>query len=109
MFIVTNTIRVQKGSISTVVAKFQQHGPSNVAGIDGFLDLELWTTEKEDHDELVVVSKWTDKAAQKAWLKTDAFKRAHGRTPETRDEKPSKTGVILGNDVQEYERAELVQ
>lgn len=103
MFIVTNTIRTEKEATATVIEKFAGgHAAASVANIKGFLGFELWEKESNlEYDEIVVVSKWVEKANQKAWLKTEGFKKAHGRTDDTRAEKPKNVGII-SNEIEEF-------
>lgn len=107
MFIVTNTIKTEKAATAQVIARFAGgHATASITDIQGFLGFELWEkeTENTEYDEIVVVSKWETKADQKAWLKTEGFKKAHGRTDDTRAEKPKHTGII-GNEIAEYTTA----
>lgn len=103
MFIVTNTIRTEKDATAKVIEKFAGgHAIASITDIKGFLGFELWEKESTlEYDEIVVVSKWEEKADQKAWLKTDGFKKAHGRTEDTRHEKPTNIGIIE-NRIDEY-------
>ncbi|MBP1043215.1 antibiotic biosynthesis monooxygenase [Vagococcus sp. BWB3-3] len=103
MFIVTNTIRTEKPATAKIIEKFAGgHATASVTNIKGFLGFELWQKEAAlDYDEIVVVSKWVEKADQKAWLKSEGFKKAHGRTDETRHEKPKTIGII-SNEIEEF-------
>lgn len=103
MFIVTNTIRTEKQATANVIEKFAGgHATASITNIKGFLGFELWEKETElEYDEIVVVSKWVEKADQKAWLKTEGFKKAHGRTEETRAAKPQNIGII-SNEIEEF-------
>lgn len=97
MFIVTNTIQTEKAATAKVIERFAGgHAQASITNIAGFLGFELWQNDgsQSDYDEIVVVSKWENKASQKAWLKTEGFKKAHGRTEDTRDGKPENIGVI---------------
>ncbi|EUJ26363.1 heme-degrading monooxygenase IsdG [Listeria floridensis FSL S10-1187] len=109
MIIVTNTIRVEKGELEHVVKQFTGIDGSgeptrHIAEVEGFLGFELWQKKLEDadHDELVVTSKWESEEAQRAWLKSDSFKKAHGRTKNSREQQRDRRG-ILGNQIAQYE------
>ena len=45
---------------------------------DGFVDLQVWQSDR-DAGELVMVSRWRDRAAFKAYMRSDAHRVSHGR------------------------------
>jgi len=45
---------------------------------DGFVDLQVWQSDR-DPGELVMVSRWRDRAAFKAYMKSDAHRTSHDR------------------------------
>src|SRR3954468_18754817 len=45
---------------------------------DGFVDLQVWQSDRDD-GELVMVSRWRDRAAFKAYMKSDAHRVSHER------------------------------
>ena len=49
-----------------------------VDGWDGFVDLQVWQSDR-DPSELVMVSRWRDRAAFKAYMKSDDHRRSHDR------------------------------
>lgn len=105
MFIVTNTIKIEKEHVDQVVTRFNGgHAQASIAGIEGFLGFELWRKKDThpDYSEVVVTSRWDNEANQKAWLKTDGFKKAHGRTADTREQHAHRTGII-SNEIAEFE------
>lgn len=107
MFIVTNTIKTEKEATNHVISRFSGgHATASITNIPGFLGFEVWhkDLDQPDFDEIVVVSKWERKEDQKAWLKTEGFKKAHGRTEDTRHEKPKHSGVI-SNEIAEFNSA----
>ncbi|MCO6018951.1 MULTISPECIES: antibiotic biosynthesis monooxygenase [Carnobacterium] len=104
MFIVTNTIQTEKDATDKVIEKFMGHGKVSTQGVKGFLGLELLQTRTTgEFDELVVLSRWETESDQKEWVKSEAFKKAHGRTEETRHEKPKNIGII-SNEIKEYDQ-----
>ncbi|WP_439443068.1 heme oxygenase IsdG [Listeria aquatica] len=115
MIIVTNTIRVEKGSLEHVVRQFtgsdSGHGGAaqHIQNVNGFLGFELWETDlpDADYEELTVMSKWESAAAQQAWVKSDAFKKAHGRTKDSREQKRDRKG-ILENKITQYQVRHVV-
>ena len=44
----------------------------------GFLDLEVWQSDR-DPTELVMVSRWSDRASFKSYMKSEAHRISHGR------------------------------
>ncbi|WP_099224550.1 heme oxygenase IsdG [Listeria costaricensis] len=109
MIIVTNTIKVEKGYAAHVIKQFAGHAGDGaptrqIADVDGFLGFELWQTHlpEADYEEVVVTSKWVSEAAQKAWVKSDSFKQAHGRTKDSRDQQRDRKG-ILSSTITQYE------
>jgi heme-degrading monooxygenase HmoA len=45
---------------------------------DGFVDLQVWQSDR-DAGELVMVSRWRDRAAFKAYMRSADHRRSHGR------------------------------
>jgi heme-degrading monooxygenase HmoA len=45
---------------------------------DGFIDLQVWQSDR-DAGEILMVSRWRDRDAFKAYMKSDAHKRSHER------------------------------
>jgi len=45
---------------------------------DGFLDLQVWQSDR-DPGEILMVSRWRDRDAFKAYMKSEAHKLSHGR------------------------------
>ncbi|MHC5251108.1 heme oxygenase IsdG [Listeria kieliensis] len=115
MIIVTNTIRVEKGALEHVVHQFtgsdggHDGAAQHIQNVDGFLGFELWETDlpDADYEELTVMSKWESAAAQQAWVKSEAFKKAHGRTKDSREQKRDRKG-ILENKITQYQVRHVV-
>ena len=49
-----------------------------VDGADGFLGLEVWRSDR-DVGEVVMVSRWQSRAAFTAYMRSDAHRVSHGR------------------------------
>ena len=49
-----------------------------VDGRDGFVDLEVWQSER-DPGEILMVSRWRDRDAFKAYMRSDDHRRSHDR------------------------------
>ena len=47
---------------------------------DGFVDLQVWQSDR-DAGELIMVSRWRDRAAFTAYMRSDDHKTSHGRIP----------------------------
>ena len=45
---------------------------------DGFLDLQVWQSDR-DATELIMVSRWRDRAAFRAYMKSEAHRVSHDR------------------------------
>lgn len=45
---------------------------------DGFLDLQVWQSDR-DATELIMVSRWRDRAAFRAYMRSEAHKISHDR------------------------------
>lgn len=109
MIVVTNTIKVEKGFADQVIERFTgklgDGAPTkDIAEVPGFLGFELWKNNDPalDYEEVVVTSKWENDEAQRNWVKSEAFKRAHGRSKEVKQQKEQRKG-IHGNHVTRYE------
>ena len=49
-----------------------------VDGADGFVDLQVWQSDR-DPCELVMVSRWRDRAAFTRYMRSDAHRASHDR------------------------------
>jgi heme-degrading monooxygenase HmoA len=47
---------------------------------DGFVDLEVWRSDKSP-DELIMVSRWRDRDAFSRYMKSEAHRLSHERIP----------------------------
>lgn len=108
MIIVTNTIKVEKGAAEHVIRQFtgengDGHPTKDIAEVEGFLGFELWHSqpEDEDYEEVVVTSKWESEEAQRNWVKSDSFKKAHGRTKDSRAQREDRKGIV-GNEIARF-------
>jgi len=45
---------------------------------DGFVDLQVWQSDR-DAGEILMVSRWRDRAAFTAYMRSDEHKASHGR------------------------------
>ena len=59
-------------------------GRHKVDDADGFVDLEVWQSDR-DHGELLMVSRWRDRAAFTAYMRSADHRASHDRIdPELR-------------------------
>ena len=70
-------LRVPEERAPELVAAFRRRAHL-VDAADGFVDLQVWQSDR-DPGELVMVSRWRDRAAFKAYMKSDAHRVSHDR------------------------------
>ncbi|HLR10970.1 MAG TPA: heme oxygenase [Sporosarcina sp.] len=76
MYIVSNTAIVTKGEGHQLIGRFNKVG--EVEKMEGFLGLEVFEGQRlKDHDEVTIMTRWTDEDSFKKWTQSDAFKAAH--------------------------------
>lgn len=51
-----------------------------VEGADGFVDLQVWQSDR-DPGEILMVSRWRDRAAFTAYMRSEAHRISHDRIP----------------------------
>ena len=74
-------LRVQPDSSDELVAAFRNRLHA-VDSYDGFLGLEVWRSDR-DVGEVLMVSRWRDRSAFKAYMKSSDHQRSHERIPES--------------------------
>ena len=52
---------------------------------DGFVDLQVWQSDR-DASELMMVSRWRDRAAFTAYMRSQDHKTSHARIPKELDD-----------------------
>jgi heme oxygenase (mycobilin-producing) len=77
MYVSLSRLRVGDGRADELVTAFRGRAHL-VDDADGFVDLEVWRSDR-DPRELVMVSRWRDRAAFTAYMKSDAHRASHGR------------------------------
>ena len=70
-------LRVPEDRARELVAAFRRRARL-VEEADGFIDLQVWQSDS-DAGELVMVSRWRDRAAFKAYMKSEAHRVSHER------------------------------
>jgi heme-degrading monooxygenase HmoA len=76
MIAVINRLPVKEGMADLVVERFA-NGQGFVQDFPGFISMEV--LRSDDADEVMVITRWRDKAAFDSWVHSDEFKMAHGR------------------------------
>jgi heme oxygenase (staphylobilin-producing) len=69
-----NSLPVKEGAADEIVDRFAE----SRGHVQGFLSMEVLKSDAED--EVLVVTRWRDRESFEAWVHSDAFSRAHGRS-----------------------------
>ena len=77
MYVSLSRLRVEDGRATVLVAAFRRRAHL-VDEADGFVDLQVWQSDR-DACELVMVSRWRDRASFSAYMKSDAHRASHDR------------------------------
>jgi heme oxygenase (staphylobilin-producing) len=72
-----NSLPVKEGAADEIVDRFAE-SRGHVQGFPGYVSMEV--LKSEAGDEVLVVTRWRDRESFKAWVHSDAFSRAHGRS-----------------------------
>ena len=84
MYVSLSRLRVPDARAPELVAAFRRRAHL-VDGADGFVDLQVWQSDR-DPGELVMVSRWRDRNAFKAYMKSEAHRISHDRIDPGLDE-----------------------
>jgi heme-degrading monooxygenase HmoA len=76
MIAIINRLPVKEGAAGQVAERFA-NSRGHVQGFPGFVSMEVLRSEGED--EVLVITRWQDRAAFDSWVASDEFKKAHGR------------------------------
>jgi heme-degrading monooxygenase HmoA len=77
VYVSLSRLRVEEQRAPELVAAFRRRAHL-VDHADGFVDLQVWQSDR-DPAELVMVSRWRDRAAFKAYMKSEAHRISHDR------------------------------
>ncbi len=77
MYVSLSRLRVPGERAGELVAAFRRRAHL-VDEADGFVDLQVWQSDR-DAGELVMVSRWRDRDAFKAYMKSEAHRTSHER------------------------------
>jgi len=72
-----NSLPVKIGAADEIVERFTA-SRGHVQGFPGFVSMEVLKSDAED--EVLVVTRWRDRGSFEAWVRSDAFSKAHGRS-----------------------------
>jgi heme-degrading monooxygenase HmoA len=79
VYVSLSRLRVAPQRADDLVAAFRRRAHL-VDNAEGFLDLEVWRSDR-DADELVMVSRWRDRACFQRYMKSEAHALSHERIP----------------------------
>jgi heme oxygenase (mycobilin-producing) len=77
MYVSLSRLRVPGERAAELVSAFRRRAHL-VDDADGFVDLQVWQSDR-DPGELVMVSRWRDRDAFKAYMKSEQHRVSHDR------------------------------
>lgn len=77
MYVSVSRLRVDPERSDELVAAFRERA-GLVESHDGFLDLQVWRSDK-DATEVLMVSRWRDREAFRSYMRSADHKVSHGR------------------------------
>jgi heme-degrading monooxygenase HmoA len=77
VYVSLSRLRVEAERAAELVAAFRRRAHL-VDAADGFVDLQVWRSDR-DPAEIVMVSRWRDRDAFKAYMKSEAHQVSHDR------------------------------
>jgi heme oxygenase (mycobilin-producing) len=77
MYVSMSRLRVPDERSAELVEAFRRRAHL-VDDADGFVDLQVWQSDR-DPGELVMVSRWRDREAFKAYMRSDSHRISHAR------------------------------
>ena len=84
MYVSLSRLRIPVDRAEELVRAFRARARL-VDHADGFVDLQVWQSDR-DASELVMVSRWRDRAAFTTYMRSDDHKTSHGRIPPELDD-----------------------
>jgi heme oxygenase (mycobilin-producing) len=79
MYVSMSRLRIPVERADALVSAFRARARL-VDDADGFVDLQVWQSDR-DAGELIMVSRWRDRDAFKAYMRSEDHKVSHGRIP----------------------------
>ena len=77
MYVSLSRLRVPDERAAQLVSAFRRRARL-VDAADGFIDLQVWQSDR-DPGELVMVSRWRDRAAFTAYMRSEQHRISHDR------------------------------
>ena len=77
MYVSMSRLRVASGQSDALVAAFRRRAHL-VDDADGFVDLPVWRSDR-DREEVLMVSRWRDRAAFTAYMRSAEHRISHAR------------------------------
>jgi heme-degrading monooxygenase HmoA len=77
MYVSMSRLRVDAAQSDALVSAFRRRAHL-VDCVDGFIDLEVWRSDR-DREEVLMVSRWRDRAAFTAYMRSDGHRISHDR------------------------------
>ena len=77
MYVSVSRLRVDPSRAPELVSAFRRR-VRLVDSFDGFVDLEVWQSDR-DCGELVMVSRWRDRASFRAYMRSEEHAISHAR------------------------------
>jgi heme-degrading monooxygenase HmoA len=77
MYVSMSRLRVAAAKSDALVAAFR-HRAHLVDGADGFIDLQVWRSDR-DREEVMMVSRWRDRSAFTAYMRSAEHRASHDR------------------------------
>ena len=84
MYVSMSRLRIPADRAPELVSAFRRR-VGLVDQADGFVDLQVWQSDR-DPGELIMVSRWRDRSAFKAYMRSDAHRLSHDRIDPGLDE-----------------------
>ncbi len=91
MYVSVSRLRIPEADAPALVSAFRGRAHL-VDGADGFVDLQVWQSDR-DEGELIMVSRWRDRDAFKRYMKSDDHRRSHERIDPALQEAIRLTGL----------------
>ncbi len=79
MYVSLSRLRVDASEAPRLVEAFRRRAHL-VDDADGFVDLEVWQSDR-DAGEIVMVSRWRDRDAFRAYMRSEEHRVSHDRIP----------------------------
>jgi heme-degrading monooxygenase HmoA len=77
LYVSMSRLRVPPERVDELVAAFRRRAHL-VDDAPGFVDLEVWASDREP-GEVIMVSRWRDRAAFRDYMRSDAHRVSHAR------------------------------